>query len=411
MLWAKHHLRAAEEALERQQFGQARQHLTKYLSVWPNSAPAHLLLAQTARRAGFPEEAERQLDICERLEEEPSGAVELERALLKVEQGDFAEEDTLWTRVEEDPTEAVLILESLTKGYRRYFLLGKMLKTLDKLLRLQPNNVYALLERGWVHERQFFYRLAISDYRQALEVDPDNEVVRLTLAQGLLALGEGKEALPLFEELRKVQPENPKVGLGLAQCRMKLGLTEQARILLDKLAAQFPNEAGILLERGRLALETGHRAEAKSWFRKAVAQAPHDYQANYNLLLCLNAGGPKEERKKYKTLVARIQKDIERLHDLTGELQSKPYAPNLRCEIGQIFLRNGAEKQGLMWLQSSLQIDPLYRRTHEVLADYYEEHHQSTLAERHRRKALQGKTGPRTSSSRAGAKEKTGTNE
>jgi len=351
-------------------------------------------LAQTARRAGLADEAERQLAICERLEGGITEATELERSLLQVEQGDLAFEDSLWRRVEQNPEEAVLILEALTKGYRKYFLLGRMLKSLNTLLEHQSDHVYALLELGWVHERQFYYRLALKDYRRALQVAPENETVQLTLAQALLRLGEAREALALFQGLNRRPHHKPEVGLGLVQCLRKLGQSEEARHLLDRLVVQHPKEVSILVERGKVALERGHPSEAETWLRQAVAEAPFDYQANYTLLMCLNTRGSPQEKKKYKRQVQRIEKDFQRMQDLTVELQRKPREVVLRCEIGQIFLRNGAELQGLRWLKSALQIDPQCVAAHQMLARYYEEHHQPAEAERHRQKARLAKGSP-----------------
>src|SRR5690349_7026049 len=54
-LWGSEtHVRAAREALDRRDFVAADTHLRAYLEAHPKSAEAHLLAAQTARRAITP---------------------------------------------------------------------------------------------------------------------------------------------------------------------------------------------------------------------------------------------------------------------------------------------------------------------------------------------------------------------
>jgi tetratricopeptide (TPR) repeat protein len=386
LLWAESHFRAAQEALRRRDFALAREHLLTYLEVRPNSAAAHLLLAQAARRTGFFEEAERRLAICERLEG-PTPATDLERTLQSVQQGDLSAAGPLWAKIEEDVPETDLILEALCQGYRKNYLLQGTLRCLDCWLKRQPDNVEALLLRGWVRERQIDIRAAIADYRQALTAAPDNAEVKLRLARALLRSGQPRQALPLFQALAEASPADPAAGLGVALCHKQLGRIKQARRLLARLTAQHPQEFQVLYERGKFALETGHGAEAETWLRKAVALAPDDYQANYSLSLCLTRRGSPQEAQALRKRVKQLEANVVRIGDLTEKLQGRPAEPGLRCEIGELFLSIGEYQEGVYWLESALRADPAFRRAHKALADHYDRHEQPALADLHRRQA------------------------
>src|SRR5437899_2370978 len=83
------HFHAARRAYDQQDFDRARTELEACLRVWPQSYPAHLLAAQTARRRRAYDEAEQHLAACERLEGETDTA-RLESVLLQVQRGDVA---------------------------------------------------------------------------------------------------------------------------------------------------------------------------------------------------------------------------------------------------------------------------------------------------------------------------------
>src|SRR5262249_16689153 len=85
-LWAWHHYRLAEQAVERRAFHEARTHLQACLQAWPNSAEVQLLAARTARRAGAYDEAEQHLKECQRLGW-LSEDLHLERDLIRAQRG------------------------------------------------------------------------------------------------------------------------------------------------------------------------------------------------------------------------------------------------------------------------------------------------------------------------------------
>lgn len=403
---AEYHLRAVRKALARPDLADAESHLKSCLALSPESAEIHFLAAQSARRSGAYEKAERHLVDCTRLgwSSEP---IELERALGRAQRGELARvEDYLLSGANKDQPEAVLILEALTQGYLKTYRLVDALHCLDLWLERQPNNVQALVWRGEVKERRDSNDEAIGAYRRAAEIEPDNENVRLHLAQALARSDRAEEAQVHFEYLRHRRPEDPVVLLGMARCGRSLGKADEARQLLNQVlagdtssdskqfAGRLPSQSlsvfvEALSELGKLELQTGQLDFAEKWLRKAAAKAPYDRDIQYNLYLCLHQRGNHVEAQACLAKAEKIAADRQRLAELTRKIAASPKDPVLRHEAGLICFHNGQEHEGARWLLSALLEDPNHRPTHEALAKYFEGTGQAQSAAYHRQRARQ----------------------
>ena len=103
---------------------------------------------------------------------------------------------------------------------------------------------------------------------------------------------------------------------------------------------------------------------------------------------CLEQNGKAAEAKKYMKKLDEIDAQVDRLDAITRQLSATPDDVALRHEAGMIFLRSGQPKQGLRWLDSALQIDPLYAPTHLALADYFDKIGDRAQASWHRQLAV-----------------------
>jgi Tfp pilus assembly protein PilF len=395
------HLRVARQDLERRDEVAARGHLRICRDLRPGDAEVQLLLARASRLGGYLADAEYRLNLCRELGG-PEESISLERALLRVQQGrwSLALEERLQTYIDQNHPQLPAILDTLSQGYVAIYRLESARYCLDLWLELQPCDTRALLRRGWVRERLHQEAEAAEDYRLALTTEEDNTTARLRLAQVLLHLDLAQEASVLFESLRQRGQDDVSVLLGLARCRRKLGESEEAGRLLEELADRAPRDSAVMLERGRLALEQSKHEEAENWLRQAVRLAPYDYQSNYSLFLCLNQRDKPDEAEEQQRRVGRIEADMKHMNELTDRLQSRPYDADMRCEIGRLFLRNGEGREGVLWLQSALQVAPDHRPTHQALAEHYEHEGKPDLAAPHRRvlRAPSGSAPPRPDS-------------
>ena len=397
--WPERYLHDARAALQRRDYESARVSLLRYLEARPNNPEAHLLLAQLERRANNYEEATRHLAACLRLGG-PADAVELERALGDIQQGVYnAELDALCSKHLANPdADQYLILEALSQGLTKTYRLNEALICLNRMLVLQPDSPYALRRRAWIYTQNERQDLAEADYRHALEVDPEDCVARLGLAQILLNVQKkGGEAAEHFERLWSTRPD-ATVTLGLAQSWRLAGRSKDARRLLDDWLRSHPGDAQALAERGQLAMDENALEEAVTLLRQAEANAPYLFDAHYTLFLCLTRMGRTAEAEaclvRMEQAKEEAKKAKEEMAQLTWQLQQSPDDADLRCRIAQIFLRCG-EEEGLRWLLLNLQQHPNHRPSHLALADYYDQQGQTARAAEHRRLAGADRKGMR----------------
>jgi tetratricopeptide (TPR) repeat protein len=375
---------AAKRAFAERKLDRAAAHLRECLQTWPDSARAHFLAAQVARRAGHYDRAEEHLSRCQELGW-PIEAVGLERSMMQVQQGVWTSDLKAQLRAGVGTeSDAELILEALAEGFLRRRRFQKALESLDVLLERQPKNAWALLRRGRANEGLNRPENAETDYRRLLEIDPNHDEARLRLAQVLVTIGKPKEARQRLESLWDRKAGDRAIGLALAKCLEQLGGLEESGRLLNELATKYPTALSVLIARGRQARQRGHLAEAEACFRAAVAQAPHDYDANYSLWQTLQARGKEEDARKYQAATREIEHIFEELEAANEQIENKPDDADLRCRIGVLHIRMGQDRAGLDWLASVLTLKPHHVEAHRALAAWYADKNQADKAAYHR---------------------------
>jgi tetratricopeptide (TPR) repeat protein len=391
-VWALWHYRAAQQALERRAYDQARAHLRRYLQVRPADAQTHFLLARTARRAGAYGEAKEHLDQCAELGGDSAGLA-LERALLQAQQGNVGGLDGyLLSSVKQDHPDSVFILEALAQGYLQNYHLPLAQYCVHELIRRQPEHAEAHLWQGRVWDRVNKPAAAVEAYRRAVERDPQQQEARLRLAELLVEGKRFAEAETHFQFVRDRDAGNSRALVGLARCRCADGRFGEARQLIDAVLTTTPEHAEALTESGKLYVQNGQTAEAEEVLRRAVAAAPHDSNTTYTLVLCLRLRGKDAEAQRYLNALNRIETDQRRFDEVINKLIRAPDDPALLYEAGVICLRNGADQPGLVWLAKVLRADPRHGPTHQALADYHARKGDPALAEYHRSLAQQAQS-------------------
>jgi tetratricopeptide (TPR) repeat protein len=366
------HFRAAREELDSYHNRRAIHHLQACLRVWPNDPDILLMTARAARRARSYAEAERSLEKYQQIRglDDP---VSFEQLLLSAERTLDPHVVALCHRhVEQDHPDTPLILEALARGYLRQYRLSEARMCLQVWLERQPDNPQALALMGQFHlDYEHAPDQAVAKYRQAVEIDPDNEEARLGLAITLLESRDFNQAAPHLERLQRDQPDNLRIQVGLAECRYALGEPAEAVRMLDDILARQPDFAPALALRGRFAVADNDHAAAEAWLRKAVELSPSDNQARYSLVLCLHRLHKSEEAERHDKWLKQREVDVKRFHEIvTKDLVKRPQDPELYCTLGQLLLRSGHEAEGLRWLTNAIRLNPRYAPARQALAEY-----------------------------------------
>lgn len=389
------HFRAGEAALEREDFRAGWQHLEASIRVWPGSGQVRFLAARAARRAGEWDQASRRLDeAAER--GWVAEAIDLERALLRAQAGELpAVENYLRYCLKNDHPDAVLILEVLTPLYLQRFDLASGMHCVDRWLEQRQQSATAWRYRALLTEKNQMRAAAVEAYRKVLALGSAGPGDQENLARLLLLMNKPTEARPLLEDLVREAPNDLSPRLLLAKCYHSQGQGEQARVLLAGILRAAPNDTEALHLLGRLELEAGQTSRAADLLRQAARQKPFDREVLYTCVQCLRAAELTEEAGRYEERLKKVEADLARVADLAKQVMARPDDPDLRREIGEIYLRNAQDEQGLRWLNSALTSRPNHSPTHLSLARYYESKGDLGRASYHRQAAKGSRPGPR----------------
>src|SRR5262245_9098174 len=233
-VYASYQIRAADKALERQNYKEAKPHLEAALKVRPNSADLHLRLGRLCRQMNNLDEAYEHLKACRRLEGE-SEAYQLEMLMCRAQSGFFEEVlGKLWVYYEQDRPEAPLVCESLTLSCMSQDMIGMALGMADHWLQKQPDNVQALYYKGWCNSELGSVDVALVSLEKAVARDPDREDIQQMRGFMLCDLQRYDEARTIIENYLKNHPDDALSLLYLARCLYGKGQTEQAQEVLSR---------------------------------------------------------------------------------------------------------------------------------------------------------------------------------
>ena len=355
-------LQSGKDRLESDPQG-AREDFDRCLKYRPQSAEAHFYAAQAARLCGDPQSAFHHLDEAVRFGW-PEADVEAQRKL---------------TRQDMAAVERQLI--ALMAEFR--WLDAEQL--VRDWLEIDPGSASAWRYQGQVQERLRKLGPANESLRRAVQLDPGDSRARYDLARLILEAHEpADEASRHLEYLVERDSKNVAARVQLGVCREVQGRAGDAVAILDGVLKEYPADVRAHYVRGRLELNRGAHGVAVGYLRRATELDPADEEALYALVLALNAVGSKEEIRVAEERWRRAAADLKRVREIGRAIAASPDDPDLRCEIGQIFLRNHKELEGLRWLESALAKNPRHAETHRILADYYAETGKPDLARHHR---------------------------
>jgi tetratricopeptide (TPR) repeat protein len=384
--WVGCQLRAAEQAVQRYEFSEALDAFERALRVWPRDAGTHLKAARAARRADRLERAEEHLALS--AEYGPASEIALERALLRVQQGELAElEVPLRQLITDNHPDAPLIAEALARALMRAFRNEQARALLDDLLARAPNHPDAHYWRGTLLQLINLSAAAMRDYRDAVRLAPGKTAYCVRLAEVLVQSDQAPEALPHIEELLRRTPADPAVLLAAARCLRSLGQPGRACDHLDVLLRAHPDHAEGWAERGHVESDRGNSAEAVRCLRKAVELEPNSYPIVFALAAELRGQGNGREAQAFQERAERLKSEQSRIQEILIVVGKEGKHAALRHELGLYCLKNRDEEAAFQWFSGALRDDPSYRPAHAALADYYERKGDAGAADYHRQRA------------------------
>jgi tetratricopeptide (TPR) repeat protein len=313
-------IQAAQQALDRRNFSEARQHLRKYLVAHPDDLSALLLAAEAARRDGdLGAAGERLAEFADA--KGPESALELERRLLAVQRGDAAEADLVFEfcQAHPDAPETPFVIEALIVADLNRLAVPL---SLDAFLGIEPappelarlhqaiglwledrlapaDQVQGLIWRGRAKGLSGDQPGAVADLQQALDLAPDHFEARAYLA---LAINQENpvKSLEHFEILLQRYPSDVRVQFAVASIRRSLGELDAARELLDQILRERPSSSQVLVERASVALDARNAQEARPFLEKAAELSPDSADVQLALTRWLTMLGDTAAAKRHQ---------------------------------------------------------------------------------------------------------------
>jgi tetratricopeptide (TPR) repeat protein len=208
-------------------------------------------------------------------------------AELRLRAGDAREALDLSQRATTNDTSAAAwIVRAMAE--RKLGLLTEAASSLDHVLRLEPNNVMALLERAELHVDKGNFSDAINDLRTASQIAPADKGIASRLADALQRNGQADEARKVAKSAGLVSEEQP----GADESKV-VGTTEEieaanssdvavARKALATLVEKNPCSA-MLLARLGASYRTDDPTRSLDFYRRASELRPEnaDYAVGY----------------------------------------------------------------------------------------------------------------------------------
>lgn len=114
----------------------------------------------------------------------------------------------------------------------------------------------------------------IQGLRDALRVSPENLPLRLHLAKTLAGLGRYEEAEAEFRNALQQAPNDDAIKLALADCYYRQGKSSQAYVIVESLANRREAPAAANLLFARLLLAEGNVADAVARYKSAIEAQP-----------------------------------------------------------------------------------------------------------------------------------------
>lgn len=144
---------------------------------------------------------------------------------------------------------------------------------------------------------------------KALEIDPDNEIARVLLAETQAAEGNYKKSVLSFQRAREsglmIDPVwAPRISVGLGQASLKLGETETAIAALKDGQDRFPTDLNLVINLAQAYQAASLTENALEAARKAAKIAPQDPEnLSWVAEFTLELGYPEEGISALKNLI------------------------------------------------------------------------------------------------------------
>ncbi len=364
--------------------------LAELIKAEPDSAEAAFLVAKGALRLGMLDQGVAGLDRALALGFDRD-FVDRERALLYVSLGRHEEAEPILRRLGLQSTLENPDLEvdqALVRCLLETFQIRDARIAVDDWISHDPENPDPYYWRAEIETRSDVSASdLISDYEEALRLDPAHRNAKHGLADKLLAIHKYESARDLFESLLDQNPEDLVAMIGLGRALAGLGSESSAADWFQRAATLDPANPEPLIQVSKIEFRQGRLESALKRLDRAVELAPFEAEAHYQRNLVLTRLGRTSEAEEARERAVVLQEDQNQITDLMERLYGRPHDLRLQLEAARWFFRNGRPEEGIRWAKKIVSDSPEHPEANRLLAQHYREIGEDGLANFHRLQA------------------------
>jgi tetratricopeptide (TPR) repeat protein len=229
------------------------------------------------------------------------------------------------------------------------------LHALERVVAQDPKVIDAWFMLGNEYYRRRQFGRAIDQFKRALELKPDYDLVVINMANAYRALGRDQEAMVGYRRFMELDPKNAQIRYEAAQILIDGGRLEEARQELTQALALEPKLAAARNALGVLALRRGDLAGAEREIRAAIAEKPDVRLAHFNLALLA------EQQGDLPRAIAEYQQEI--------ALHANNY--KAAFNLGRLYEKAGDREGQLRELRRAIDLNPSFAEGYFFLAKAY----------------------------------------
>ncbi len=138
------------------------------------------------------------------------------------------------------------------------------------------------MNRGRAYYDQGDYESAASEFRAAVELEPDDAEAYASLGASYAKMNLHREAITAFKSAIRLDPQNKQAYVGLCALQAKLGLLDEAQETCERSLQLTPEDANAFNGMGLVYLGQERIEEAISAFQQAIRLDPRHEEAHNN---------------------------------------------------------------------------------------------------------------------------------
>ena len=252
------------------------------------------------------------------------------------------------------------------------------IKLFNKILLLDKNNIFALVNKGNALSNLSKHQEAIQCYDQALKINPRLKQAWNNEGTALSALGKHQEAIKCYDKSLKINPKDEQVWYNKGITLGDLGKKQEAIKCYDQALKINPNSEQAWNNKGTALIALGKKQESIKCYDKALKINPNSEQAYYNKGNALIALGKKQEaidcfdqalkiNPKYEqayynkgTALSALGKHQEAIKCYDQALKINPKNEQVCNNKGTALIALGKHQEAIKYYDQALKINPKY---------------------------------------------------